>query len=54
MEYGVPKGSVLGQLFFNIDLIDSFFKYENSNAIFANDTTPYTCSSDSPTIISQI
>ena len=44
IEYGVPQRSVLGPLLFNIDLIDLFYEYEDSNiASYADDTTPYAC-----------
>ena len=39
---GVPYGSVLGPLLFNIYLSDLFYVVENSS-IFADDTTPYSC-----------
>ena len=32
------------QSLYNIDVIDSFFKYENNNAGHGTDTTPYTYS----------
>ena len=41
IECGVPQGSILGPLLFNIDLIDLFFICENDDiASYADDTTP--------------
>ena len=40
--YGVPQGSILGPLLFNIDLCDMFFfldEYDIAN--YADDSTPY-------------
>ena len=42
--YGVPQGSILEPLLFNIDLCDLFFEdYSSDLAKFADDTTPYEC-----------
>ena len=39
---GVPQGSILGPLLFNIPLCNLFLEVENNNfANYADDTTPY-------------
>ena len=51
----MPQGSILGPLPFNIDLIDLFYEFEESNiASCANDTTPYSCARDIQTVISEL
>ena len=49
IEFGATQGSVFGTLLFNIDIIDLFYKYEDSNASsYADDTKPYSCVTNIP------
>ena len=51
----MPQGSVLGSLRFNIDLIDLFYEYEESNiASYADGTILYSCTRDTQTVISEL
>ena len=50
-QFGVPQGSVLGPLLFSIDMVNLFYECENSNvAGYADDTTPYSCATDIPSV----
>ena len=44
ISYGVPQGSILGPLLFNINIFELFFVNITSYiANYADDTTPYEC-----------
>ena len=45
--YGVPQGSILGPLLFNVNSIDLFLleHYKSDCSNYADDTTPYNCGS---------
>ena len=48
--HGVTQGSIFGQLLFNIDLIDLFYECDESDiGSYADDTTPYSCGTDTQT-----
>ena len=55
IEYGVPQGSIFGPLPFDINMIDLFYECEkNDIANYADNTNPYSCGTDIPTVISEL
>ena len=55
IEYGVPQGLILGSLLLNIGSTDLFFECDDSEiASYADDTAPYSCADDIPSVITEL
>ena len=55
IEYGVPQGSILGPLLFNINTLDMLFKQKVVNfAAYADDNTPYFCDENLDVLLSKL
>ena len=53
--HGVALGSILGRLLLNIDLSDLFYQFEESDiASYADDATPYSCGSETQSVIAEL
>ena len=51
---GVPQGSILGLLLFNINMCDLFLCGYESNFIYADDTTLYACEPNMNLVLSKL
>ena len=55
LKYGVPQGSILGPLFFNIFMCDLFIFTGDYDIInYADDNTPYACAENCENVITNL
>ena len=54
IKYGVPQGSILGPLFFNIFMCDLFYTLEYNVVNYADDNTPYAMENSTEEVIRQL
>ena len=54
MACGVPKGSILGPLFFTVNICDMFFEKYACDTSYADDNTLHTYDSDLYTVLSKL